>query len=48
MISERKVGKRLRMILLTQAQRLDRLASERLADFAGAREEDDEELESKD
>lgn len=45
-ISERKVGKRLRTILLTQARRLDRLASERLADFAGAPEEDDEELES--
>jgi hypothetical protein len=47
-ISERKVGKRLRTILLTQARRLDRLASERLADFAGVPEEDDEELESKD
>lgn len=34
-ISERKVGKRLRTILQTQAQRLERLASERLADFAG-------------
>lgn len=46
-ISERKVGKRLRTILLTQAQRLDRLASERLADFAAVPDESDEELEAK-
>jgi hypothetical protein len=47
-ISERKVGKRLRMILLTQAQRLERLAANRFADFAGVPEEDDEEPESND
>jgi GIY-YIG catalytic domain len=46
-ISERKVGKRLRSILLTQAQRLERLASDRLADFAGAPDEADEEIASK-
>ncbi len=45
-ISERKVGKRLRSILLTQAQRLESLAAKRLADFAGAPEESDQEIES--
>lgn len=48
MISERKVGKRLRAILLTQAQRLESLASHRLADFAGVADESDEDVESKD
>jgi hypothetical protein len=47
-ISERKVGKRLRMILLTQAQRLESLAAKRLADFAGSADDSDEEIESKD
>lgn len=47
-ISERKVGKRLRIILLTQAQRLESLAAKRLADFAGSADESDEETESKD
>lgn len=47
-ISERKVGKRLRTILLTQAKRLESLATKRLADFAGAPDEADDELESKD
>ena len=47
-ISERKVGKRLRAILLTQAQRLESLASQRLADFAGVADESDEEVESND
>ena len=47
-ISERKVGKRLRAILLTQAQRLENLASQRLADFSGVADESDEEVESKD
>ena len=45
-ISERKVTKWLRTTLLTQARRLERLAAERLADFAGATDDDD--LESKD
>lgn len=47
-ISERKVTKWLRTTLLTQARRLERLATERLAEFAGAPDESDEELESKD
>ena len=47
-ISERKVTKWLRTTLLTQARRLERLASERLAEFASTSDEDDEELESKD
>lgn len=34
-ISERRVGKRLRTILLTQAKRLEALANARLQDFAG-------------
>ncbi len=46
-ISERKVTKWLRTTLLTQARRLERLAEERLADFAGTADED-EEIESKD
>ena len=45
-ISERKVTKWLRTTLLTQARRLEKLAAERLADFAGETDEDD--LESKD
>ena len=44
-ISERKVGKRLRTILLTQAQRLESLAAKRLADFAGVPEESDQGIE---
>jgi hypothetical protein len=47
-ISERKVTKWLRTTLLTQARRLERLADARLADFAGASDDDDGELESKD
>ena len=47
-ISERKVTKWLRTTLLTQARRLERLAAERLADFAGTADESDEEIESKD
>ena len=47
-ISERKVGKRLRTILLTQAQRLESLAAKRLADFSGAADEGEDENESKD
>ncbi len=47
-ISERKVGKRLRTILLTQARRLESLAEKRLADFAGAPDDSEEKLESKD
>ena len=47
-ISERKVTKWLRTTLLTQAKRLERLAAERLADFAGTDDEDEEEIESKD
>lgn len=47
-ISERKVTKYLRTTLLTQARRLERLAAERLAEFASTPEESDEELESKD
>ena len=45
-ISERKVTKWLRTTLLTQARRLEKLAAERLADFAG--EDDEDDLESKD
>jgi hypothetical protein len=47
-ISERKVTKWLRTTLLTQARRLERLAAERLADFAGSTDDGDEEIESKD
>ena len=47
-ISERKVTKWLRTTLLTQARRLERLAAQRLADFAGTAEDGDEEIESKD
>ena len=47
-ISERKVTRWLRTTLLTQARRLERLAAERLAEFAGTSEDGDEELESKD
>ena len=47
-ISERKVTKWLRTTLLTQARRLERLATERLAEFAGASDEGDEEIESED
>lgn len=46
-ISERKVGKRLRTILLTQAQHLERLAAARLADFAGAPDVADEDTDTK-
>lgn len=45
-ISERKVGKRLRTILLTQAKRLESLASKRLADFAGTPDVPDKKIES--
>lgn len=47
-ISERKVTKYLRTTLLTQARRLERLASERLADFAHAPDDGDVELDSND
>ena len=47
-ISERKVTKWLRTTLLTQARRLERLAAERLAEFAGTPDEGDDEIESKD
>jgi len=39
-ISERKVSRGLRRTLLTQARRLERLAAERLKDFAGVTDED--------
>jgi hypothetical protein len=42
-ISERKVSKGLRRTLLTQARRLEKLAAERLKDFAGKYEEEGEE-----
>jgi hypothetical protein len=42
-ISERKVSKGLRRTLLTQARRLEKLAAERLKDFAGKYEEEAEE-----
>ena len=42
-ISERKVSKGLRQTLLTQARRLERLADERLKDFANDVPENDEE-----
>ena len=42
-ISERKVSKGLRRTLLTQARRLEKLAAERLKDFAGKPEEEEEE-----
>ncbi len=47
-ISERKVTKYLRTTLLTQARRLEKLAAERLGEFAGTVDEGDEEVESKD
>ena len=47
-ISERKVTKWLRTTLLTQARRLERLAAERLADFAAVADEGEDEIESKD
>ena len=47
-ISERKVRKRLRTILLTQAQRLESLAKKRLADFAQASDDSGEKAESED
>jgi len=47
-ISERKVTKWLRTTLLTQARRLERLAAERLDEFAGINDESEEEIESKD
>ena len=47
-ISERKVTKWLRTTLLTQARRLERLAAQRLAEFARTSDEGDVELESKD
>ena len=46
-ISERKVGKRLRSILQTQAKRLESLATKRLSDFAGTSDEADEEGDEK-
>ena len=42
-ISERKVSKGLRRTLLTQARRLEKLAAERLKDFAGKSDEEGEE-----
>jgi hypothetical protein len=42
-ISERKVSKGLRRTLLTQARRLEKLAAERLRDFAGKYEEEGDE-----
>lgn len=47
-ISERKVTKHLRTTLLTQARRLEHLAKERLAEFEGTADDDEEDLESKD
>ena len=47
-ISERKVTKWLRTTLLTQARRLERLAAERLADFATVADDSEDEIESKD
>lgn len=47
-ISERKVTKWLRTTLLTQALRLERLATERLADFATVADDGEDEIESKD
>lgn len=47
-ISERKVTKALRTTLLTQAQRLERLATQRLAEFAGAPDDLIDQLESND
>lgn len=47
-ISERKVNKGLRTTLQTQARRLDRLAAQRLADFAGVPDEIEGESESED
>jgi hypothetical protein len=47
-ISERKVTKALRTTLLTQAQRLERLAAQRLADFACTPDDAINELESDD
>lgn len=42
-ISERKVSKGLRKTLLTQARRLEKLAAERLKDFAGKYDEEGDE-----
>ena len=47
-ISERKVTKWLRTTLLTQARRLEKLAAERLAEFAAEADDGDDEVESKD
>jgi hypothetical protein len=47
-ISERKVTKALRTTLLTQAQRLERLAAQRLAEFAGTPDDTIDQLESDD
>jgi hypothetical protein len=47
-ISERKVTKALRTTLLTQARRLERLAAQRLAEFAQQPDEPEEQLESSD
>ncbi|MCX6867730.1 MAG: GIY-YIG nuclease family protein [Verrucomicrobia bacterium] len=47
-ISERKVTKALRTTLLTQARRLEKLAEDRLAEFAQQPDEPDKELESDD
>lgn len=47
-ISERKVTKWLRTTLLTQARRLEKLADQRLGDFAGETDASEEDLESKD
>jgi len=45
-ISERKVTKALRTTLLTQAKRLEKLAAQRLAEFAQQPDEPDDQLES--
>jgi hypothetical protein len=47
-ISERKVTKALRTTLLTQAQRLERLAAQRLTEFAGTPDDAIDQLESDD
>ncbi|MEO5913453.1 MAG: hypothetical protein ABIS50_04420 [Luteolibacter sp.] len=47
-ISERKVTKALRTTLLIQAQRLERLAATRLAEFAGTPDDPIDQLESSD
>lgn len=47
-ISERKVTKALRTTLLTQARRLEKLAAQRLAEFAQQPDEPEDQLESRD